>query len=243
MDSVMKHYLVLLISPFLISCGLYPQTPMHVRSFPASERPAKHLIILLSGRGAQKTYFDDQQWVEIARQHGLDVDFIAPHAHFGYYLTQSLLTRLHEDVILPAKKKAYQTISIAGISMGGLGSILYSRKYPNEIDRLFLFAPSLGNKDVHDEIRQAGGLSQWQIKDENAHDWNYYIWQRMKEITQDPIAKKKIFLAYGKQDHLPAHDILAQAIPEQQVITITGGHKDVIFTQLWEMMLEKKFLQ
>ena len=238
----MKRYLVLLISPFLLSCGLYPQTPMHISTFPATTQPAKHLIILLSGRGARQTYFEDNKWVEIAREHGSDVDFIAPYAHFGYYMSQSLLPRLHEDVIIPARKKGYKTISIAGISMGGLGSLLYSRQFPDDIDRLYLIAPFLGKEEVHKEIRQAGGLSHWQLKAENADDWNYNIWQRLKEITEDPVLKTKIFLGYGDQDHLKGHDVLAEAVSSKQIITLPGGHKDVIFAQVWDRMFKDKFL-
>ena len=238
----MKRYLVLLMSPFLFSCGLYPHTPMQISKFPAAKQPAKHLIILLSGRGASDTYFEDNEWVEIARDYGSDVDFIAPYAHFGYYMSQSLVTRLNKDVIIPAKKHGYKSISIAGISMGGLGSILYSSKFPDDIDRIYLISPYLGKDDVQEQVRQAGGLGQWQLKDENADDWNYLIWQRLKLMLQDPEMKTKIFLGYGKQDRLNGHDVLAQDIPESQVISLSGGHKDVVFSDIWKAMYEKGFM-
>ncbi len=238
----MKRYLVLLISPFLFSCGLYPHAPMQISEFPADKQPAKHLIILLSGRGASDTYFQDNEWVKIAREYGSDVDFIAPFAHFGYYMSQSLLPRLNEDVIIPAKKRGYQTISIAGISMGGLGSILYSNKFPTDIDRIYLVSPFLGKDEVHEQIRKAGGLEQWQLNKEDKDDWNYFIWQRLKIITQDSELKKKIFLGYGEQDRLNGHELLAKALPQQQVITLPGGHKDVIFAEIWKLMNKQGFL-
>jgi len=238
----MKRYLVLLISPFLFSCGLYPQTPMQMSKFPAAKQPAKHLIVLLSGRGASDTYFEDNEWVEIAREQGADVDFIAPYAHFGYYMTQSLVSRLNEDVIIPAKQHGYKTISIAGISMGGLGAILYSNEFPDDIDRIYLVSPYLGKDDVHQQIRQAGGLGKWQLKEENADDWNYLIWQRLKLMLEDTEKKKKIFLGYGKHDRLNGHNLLAQSLLKSQVITIGGGHKDEVFSEIWKRMYEKGFM-
>ncbi len=238
----MKCYLVLLISPFLFSCGLYPQTPMQVSSFPAEKQPAKHLVILLSGRGASNTYFEDNKWVAIAREHGSEVDFIAPYAHMGYYMTNTMLQRLNEDVIIPAKKQGYETISIAGISMGGMGAILYSHKFPDDIDRIYLVAPYLGKDVVHKKIRQAGGLRQWQLKEEDVDDWNYVIWKRLKTIVEDPGKNKKIFLGYGKQDRLQGFDLLAQALPKSQVFTLPGGHKDVIFSGIWTHMYESGLL-
>ena len=215
---------------------------MQISSFPADTQPAKHLIILLSGQGASDTYFEDNEWIEIAREKGSQVDFVAPYAHIGYYMTSSLLPRLHEDVILPAKKRGYETISIAGISMGGMGAILYSNKYPDDIDRIYLVSPYLGKEVVQEQIRQAGGLSRWHLNENEADDWNYFIWARLKEITDDPVKKEKIFLGYGDQDRLKGHDILTQALPKRQVFTLPGGHKDVIFAGIWKHMYEKGFL-
>jgi len=235
----MKPFFSLLILPFLASCGLYIDKPIKMSEFLAGDQPAKHLVILLSGRGATESYFHDQKWVSIAREHGSDVDFIAPYAHFGYYARQQLIPRLHEDVILPAKRKGYETISIAGISMGGLGCLLVSNEFPDTIDRIYLFSPYLGKDEVHEEIKAAGGLMNWDIKSNDAKDWNYFIWRRLKEIATDPILKNKIFLAYGKQDRLRGHNLLARALPEKSVITIPGEHKDVIFTRLWGLMHQR----
>ena len=137
----MKRYLAFILTPFLVSCGFYPQTPMYIQSFPAKQQPGKHLVILLGGQGAPRSYFSDHDWIELARQHDVDVDFIAPHAHLGYYMTNSLTTRMYEDVILPARQKGYKSISIAGISMGGTGAILLSQKFPKDIDRIYLISP------------------------------------------------------------------------------------------------------
>ena len=77
----MKRYFSLLLTPFLFSCGLYPTVPIEQLEFRVGEKPAKHLVVLLSGRGATASYFKDNQWVELARQQGVTtVDFVAPHA-------------------------------------------------------------------------------------------------------------------------------------------------------------------
>ena len=238
----MKRYLSFLLMPFLFSCGLYPTVPMETMTFKANDKPAKHLIVLISGRGATADYFKTNNWVEIARQRGIDADFVAPYAHYGYYMTRELLPRLNEDVIIPAKQQGYKSISLVGISMGGLGSILYSEKFPENIDRLYLFAPYLGEEVVHKAIRSAGGLKSWQIKKENETDWNHYIWRRLQEITTDPQLKNQIFLGYGEQDEMRGLDILEQSIPAGHIVTVPGGHKDIVFAKLWEIMLEKGFV-
>ncbi|MGD8926909.1 MAG: alpha/beta hydrolase-fold protein [Thioalkalispiraceae bacterium] len=238
----MKRYLGFMLMPLLFSCSLYPTAPMETMRFSAGQKPAKHLVILLAGRGAPASYFKDHKWVEMARQYGIQADFIAPYAHYGYYMTRKLLPRLNEDVIIPAKQQGYKSISLVGISMGGLGSILYSERFPKDIDRLFLFAPYLGDTATQQEIRSKGGLKNWRLTKDNQDDWNHYIWQRLKEITEDPAMRNKIFLGYGQQDGMQGIDILAQSMPKNHVISVPGGHRDVVFTRLWQIMLDKGFL-
>lgn len=239
----MKRLLGLFLLPFLSSCGLALDVPMKISRFPAGDKPAKHLVILLSGRGAKADYFTQHQWVPIARESGSQADFIAPYAHFGYYMRRQLLPRLYEDVLVPAEKTRYQSISIAGISMGGLGALLTSHQYPQLIDRIYLVSPYLGSDEAQQQIREAGGLMKWHIKQENKDDWNYFIWQRLQSLLSHPQTRNKIFLAYGEQDRLHGHDILAAAMPAEQVITIPGQHKDVVFRKLWELMNQHGFLK
>ena len=235
----MHRYLLFILSVLLPGCNLPPRVPIETVKFPATNQRAEHLIILLSGRGAAKSYFSDHQWIKIARNYGSKVDYIAPYAHLGYYKTQSLLPRLNEDVIKPAKKLGYKTISIVGISLGSFGLLLYSERFPTDLDRLY--SPYLGKTVVQLEIHQAGSLDNWQIKPENNGDSSYILWQQIKKISQDPVLKKKIFLGYGKQDKHKGQTLLASAIPAKQVITIPGGHRDKIFVRLWEKMFERRF--
>jgi pimeloyl-ACP methyl ester carboxylesterase len=239
----MRHFLCIAMVLLLAGCGLYPTEPMETMEFRAAEKPANHLVVLLAGRGASASYFRDQEWVAIARDHGVDVDFIAPYAHYGYYVTDVLVKRLNEDVIEPARQQGYQSISLVGISMGGFGSIMYSERFPQKIDQLILIAPYLGNKEVQNEIRASGGLGNWQMKKENADKWNHYMWQRLKELTTDPAKKNKIYLGYGDMDKMRGLDLLEENIPHEHVITVPGAHKDVVFTRLWEIMVEKGFLR
>jgi len=239
----MKLILPLILAVSLLGCSPPISVPIPTTDFRSAGKPSKHLIVLLSGRRAPASYFQDHQWVELAREHNVDADFIAPYAHFGYYMQQQLIPRLHEDVIEPAKKQGYETISLLGISMGGMGSILYSEKFPDDVDRIYLIAPYLADEDVHDEIRSAGGLSVWQISDNKRGDWKYILWQRLKEVTTDNKFKNKIFLGYGDNDRLAGHDLLAQNISAKHVVKIPGAHKDVTFKQVWKMMLERGFLE
>ena len=239
----MKSLFSLLFLTLLAGCSLYPTNPMPAQDFQYARDPAKNLVVLLSGRGAPESYFSDHDWVDIARQFGSTADYVAPFAHYGYYVTATFLPRLQQDVMLPLEKNNYKSISVLGISMGGLGAILYTNKHPETIDRIYLISPFLGKSEVHEEIAQAGGLMQWQIKDEDKDNWNYYIWWRLKKLLSDPNTRDKVYLGFGQQDRMPGLQLLAGSLPADHVISIPGGHKDVVFTRIWEIMHERGFFK
>lgn len=226
-----------------IGCVATPVTPMPTQVFRDAAQPKKHLIVLLIGRGGSSDYFDLHDWPGIAAHYTDDYDFIAPYAHFGYYANRILVTRLREDVILPAKQQGYESISLAGISMGGLGCLLYSEAYPQDIDRIYLIAPFLGKEKVQRQIRTKGGLANWTLPLENSDEWSFTLWDHLKRIISHEQGADKLFLGYGNDDRLGGHDLLAASMPDRNVIHVPGGHRDGVFTAIWESMLKSGFMQ
>ena len=119
------------------------------------------LVVLLPGRFDDARDFDTNDFLSATREVGVEADFVAVDATLGYYTRQTVIERLREDVILPARAQGYRRIYIAGVSMGGLGGLLYARAHGDEIDGVLAIAPFLGKRDVIDEIASAGGLLAW----------------------------------------------------------------------------------
>jgi pimeloyl-ACP methyl ester carboxylesterase len=70
------------------------------------------------------------------------VDLIAVDAHAGYYLRQTVLERLREDVVAPARAAGYEKARLVGISLGGLGAALYATDHADHLAGLILLLPS-----------------------------------------------------------------------------------------------------
>lgn len=238
-----RRFVFLLLTPILLSCGFYPSVPMEKVNYPANGTQHKRLLVLLRGMGGTINYYEQQGWIEAARNVNADFDMVAPDAHFGYYSSNTILERLTQDVIEPARKQGYQSIWFAGISMGGLGSLLYSTEFPDIVERIYLFAPYLGDTDVLDSIKTNGGLHSWQIPANKMDNYQYRVWNRLKQIVEDPKQKVKIFLGYGDKDRLKGHDLLAEYLPQNQVIKLDGKHDDRTFYTLWKTMLDNGFLK
>ena len=105
--------------------------------------------------------FSAEGFLELLRPED-KIDLVAADLHLGYYQAKTMAVRLKEDVIDPARKKGYRRIEIMGISLGGLGGLIYALEYPGEIDRLTLLAPFVGNEGILKEIENADGLLKWE---------------------------------------------------------------------------------
>jgi pimeloyl-ACP methyl ester carboxylesterase len=205
-------------------------TPLRTVEYNSPSRPAKCLFVLLPGAGDPAERFRDQGFVEDLQNTNRSIDIRAVNATIGYYMKGTLLDRLEADVITPAKAHGYQEIWLAGPSMGGLGSLLYSRMHSADITGVLAIAPFLGDRDLIEEIAAAGGLERWQapprVDTPSRDNYQRELWRWLQAATQGLEAAPVIFLGYGASDRLSRADsLLAQALPTSRVLLTTGGHE------------------
>ena len=98
--------------------------------------PSAVLVIFLPGIGDLAEDFESRGFIEALMQSPLRADAMAVDAHYGYYGRRTLLERLAQDVVLPARSR-YREVWLVGISVGG----------PDHIGRALLLAPYLGETE------------------------------------------------------------------------------------------------
>lgn len=227
----------------LSGCATTGETPMaalHYENTQAQPADGKKLLILLRGAGGGNEVFKDKGLVDQVISRGLPFDIVAPDAHTGYYAAKTLERRLYEDIILPARRRGYSEIWVAGTSMGGLGALLLQIQYPDAADGIILLSPFLGWPGIVQEIRDAGGLARWQPGEHTIADWQRYLWAWIKQVQQAPERFPPIYLGYGTSDLFShSQDLLAGALPEGRTLTTPGGHTYGTMRRLWREYLEK----
>ena len=161
--------LAVLVAGLLSGCAFLrpPTAPMAVTAddAPATSTP-RVLLVLLPGVGDTPDDLIRHGMVEMVRERGIAADVVVADAHYGYYRTRQTVQRLWQDVIAPARSKGYQGVWLAGISIGGLGALLYGSAIEHgeqdPVTGVLSIAPYLGDDDVLQEVRAAGGLRSWQ---------------------------------------------------------------------------------
>lgn len=175
----------------------------------------------------------------------LPYDMAAPNAHGGYYRGRTLIQRLRTDVILPAKARGYQNIYLVGVSMGGLGALLYLKAHPEDVAGVVALGPFLGDDKLLEEIHSAGGVRQWQP---GAYDpekqWQRTLWDWLKHHPDNAADSPPIFMGLATEDlYLKGHRLLADTLPPERVVETNGKHRLKTFKVLWDKMLDNRFIQ
>jgi pimeloyl-ACP methyl ester carboxylesterase len=197
------------------------------------------MLVLLPGIGGVADDFALQGLVSRARTAGIRADLIAVDAHYGYYASNLLRQRLKADVIDLARRRGHDCVWLAGISLGGLGALLYAERHPRDICGVLLIAPYLGEAGLAAEIRAAGGLTRWRT-DGSSRDFRRVAWARLQAAGRSPGRLPPIYLAYAESDrYAPGQALLAEQLPAAQVIRLPGGHDWPTWRRLWDALLPR----
>lgn len=200
------------------------------------------LLIMLPGVKDLPQDLVTHGFVRALRERKLPVDVAAVDAHLGYYLERDLVVRLNQDIVAPARAKGYQRIWLMGISLGGMGSLIYAREKGAQIDGVVLLAPFLGVRGTIAEVVAAGGLERWQAGAVKAEDEERLLlrWLQTYQADSPDPALPPIWLGYGQDDRFAAaSELLAQRLPAARVLAIPGGHDWATWSDLWQRLLAR----
>jgi len=202
---------------------------------------ARCLMVFLPGRGDTGERFEQRGFVSRVRAQHLSIDMVAADASIGYYANGTLTERLFEDVVAPRLRRGYQQVWLVGISMGGLGTLLYSRQRPSgEVYGALALSPYLGEQKVSDEIRNAGGLQMWRapppVATLNASNYASELWRWQQAVNAGRESGPRLYLGYGLQDRLAQVDVLlGDDLPATHVFTVDGEHN----WDTWQVLFER----
>lgn len=203
---------------------------------------ADALLVFLPGVYDTPEDLVREGFVAAVRERRLPVDLVLVDAHVGYYTDESVEHRLHAEIVAPARAHGYRQVWLAGISLGGMGSLAYAAAYSAHVDGLILLAPYLGNRGLQEEIRSAGGLDAWHAS--GSHEGGERrIWHWLASLDTQPNVPP-IHLAYGNADRFaPSHRLLAERLPASHVLALDGGHDWPVWRTAWQAVLDRPDLK
>ena len=204
--------------------------------YPAPAGPADTLLVMLPGAGIAAADFAPNAMIAAVHDLGLAIDITVAAPELDLYLEDGVTEILHEAVIAPALARGCKNIWLLGISLGGMGALLYASARPRDIAGIFLLAPFLGTRGTVAEFTRAG-LPGWTAQNSvaTAPEQRLLTWLQSHLIVSHP---PLIYLGYGMRDRFaPAHAALGAELPAGRVATSQGGQDWPSWTALWRQLL------
>ena len=213
-------------------------TPLLARA-DKSVGQARELLVFLPGVYDVIDDYEAHGFLRAIRNTRRPIDMLLVDAHLGYYATQTVLDRLHEDVMAPARGR-YESVGLVGISMGGLGALLYAARHPAAVARLALLAPFVGTPGIVEDIRAAGGVRAWTPPTGAESEFQDELWGWLKQYDALKSDAPRIVLGYGLADRFgPGLGLLADLLPPEQVVMSPGRHDWRTWRGLWQAMVPR----
>lgn len=227
---LLRWSVALLAASALLACApvrVDPSRPVPTALLP-SKAGSHRLVVVLPGRRDRLESLRRSGVGEAIQRVWPDADVMFAELSMPYYLDRSAPRRLHDEVLMPARRRAYTEIWLVGASLGGMGEILYDRMYPGQVDGMVLLAPYTGERPIHDEIRAAGGVRAWNPVTNlppGRDDWQRDMWAHLKTWSEEPERTRNVWLAYGDNDYLrEGMPLVADLLPPSHVLVRPGKH-------------------
>jgi pimeloyl-ACP methyl ester carboxylesterase len=200
-------------------------------------RSAPVCLIMLPAAFAVPEDFVEQGFVHAVRARALAIDLVFAGLELEHVTDRSMLARLREHTILPARARGC-AVWLGGISLGAYLALCLAELHPGELAGLCLFAPYLGSRIVAAEVERAG-LGAWASAALRPDDEEGRVWRFICSLRGGPLP---VYLGLGREDRFARrHRLMAAALAPQDVDVIPGGHDWPTWRRLWERFLETRF--
>jgi pimeloyl-ACP methyl ester carboxylesterase len=201
-------------------------------------RDAPVRLILLPPAYGSPDDFIANGFASAVRERRLDADLVFAALQLQHVDDRSILSRLHEETILPARA-AGCTVWLGGISLGAYIALCYAGRWPRGLDGLCLLAPYLGSHIITGEIARAEGIGNWQPGTLAEGDEERRVWRFIKTLRSGVLP---VHLGMGSEDRFAdRHRLMAAALAPADVDVAPGIHDWTTWHRLWVRFLDRRF--
>jgi pimeloyl-ACP methyl ester carboxylesterase len=209
---------------------------MKVIRDPAVSTTQASPLVLLPGAYMHAADFVSHDIVGSARKTGHFAEIVAVETGMDAYLDRSIVGCIHETV--ETARTSTAGVWLGGISLGGLGALLYAKAHPEAVAGLLLLSPFIGTRGAVTKIGVAGGFAAWEPPTADANNAEQRFLRWLKSYHPTDTRYPKIYLGYGEDDRFAAfYRLLEDILPAGRVVTVAGGHDWETWTVLWTRLL------
>ena len=192
-------------------------------------RPALFLA-LLSGSLSEPEDFVREGFPAAVRAHGIAAEVAMAGVRAAWFADGTIVQRIRDHVVAPARARGPARSWLAGISLGGLAALCYAARHEEDVSGIVLISPYPATRDVLREMDAAGGLGQWKpvIPPEGDLEREAWLWLAARG-GGTPV---HCYFASGDR-FAPGQRRMAQTLDPRHVRELPGGHDWPAWRALW----------
>ncbi|MDB5944931.1 MAG: hypothetical protein JWQ13_4497 [Ramlibacter sp.] len=200
-----------------------------------ASQAATHLWLMLPGAYMKPADFIRAGFADAVHERGLPHDIALLDATISEVADGSALAFLQEYVrAVPADPRL--RVCVLGISLGGQLAMHCAAQATPRIASVLVMAPYLGPRDLLAQVGATGRMAEWAPQPSAVSDTEREIWRWLQGCA---VQEPPLYLGYGRDDRFAsAHALMAQALPEDRIDTVPGGHDWPVWAQLWNRHLD-----
>ena len=193
-------------------------------------------LVLLSGTYSEPEDFVREGFPEAVSEHGIDAEIVMAQVRAAWFADGSIVRRIRDSVVAPARARGRSRIWLAGISLGGLAALSYAARHEDEIAGIVLISPYPATRDVLREMEAAGGLGRWKpvIPPQGDLEREAWLWLAGTSDERPPV---HCYFASGDR-FAPGQRRMAATLAPDRVFEMPGGHDWSAWRALWAEFLD-----
>jgi len=156
----------------------------------------------------------------------------------AWFADGSIVQRIRQSVVMPARARGHSRIWLAGISLGGLAALCYAARHEADIEGIVLISPYPATRDVLREMEAAGGLGLWKpvIPPEGDLEREAWLW-----LADSRPGRVPVHCYFASSDRFaPGQRQMARALSPANVRELPGGHDWKAWRALWSEFLSER---
>lgn len=205
-----------------------------VDSAQAEGRPAV-VVALLAGTYSEPEDFVREGFPHALRARGLEAELVMAGIRAAWVADGSIVERIDEAIVAPARKRGCERLWLGGISLGALAALGYAARHGEGLEGVALISPYPATREVLDEVDAAGGLAHWKphIPPEGDIEREAWRWLARRRAPSPAVV---CYYATGDR-FAEGQRRMAEALPPGSARALPGGHDWAAWRALWDAFL------
>jgi len=193
---------------------------------------------LLTGTYSEPEDFVREGFPQALRAHGIPAEVVMAEVRAAWVADGSIVERIEQHVVGPARARGHSRIWLAGISLGALAALGYAARHARSVEGIALISPYPATREVLREVEQAGGLEHWAPGIPEAGDIEREAWRWLATRgAGDPA----VLCYYASGDRFAeGQRRMAATLAPSCARELPGGHDWTAWRALWDAFLSDR---